>query len=68
MRQSEMLITTISDMIDIYGMTPEQATNIQRIIENRDNLLSQINNVVIYDVNGDIFTALYGRFPGRERG
>lgn len=23
MRQSEMLITTISDMIDIYGMTPE---------------------------------------------
>ena len=59
MRQSEMLITTISDMIDIYGMTPEQATNIQRIIENQDNLLSQINNVVIYDVNGDIFTALY---------
>ena len=42
-------------------MTPEQATNIQRIIENQDNLLSQINNVVIYDVNGDIFTALYGR-------
>lgn len=68
MRQSEMLITTISDMIDIYGMTPEQATNIQRIIENQDNLLSQINNVVIYDVNGDIFTALYGRFSGPRKG
>ena len=24
MRQSEMLITTISDMIDIYGMTPNR--------------------------------------------
>ncbi|MEO3293147.1 diguanylate cyclase, partial [Enterobacter cloacae] len=68
MRQSEMLITTISDMIDIYGMTPEQATNIQRIIENQDDLLSQINNVVIYDVNGDIFTALYGRFSGPRKG
>ncbi|WP_410173239.1 sensor domain-containing diguanylate cyclase [Enterobacter cloacae] len=68
MRQSEMLITTISDVIDIYGMTPKQATHIQRIIENQDNLLTQINNVVIYNVHGDIFTALYGNFSGPRKG
>ena len=36
MRQSEMLITTVSDMIEIYGMTPQQATNIQRMINFSD--------------------------------
>ena len=40
MRQSEMLITTVSDIIEIYGMTPQQATNIQHMIHNQDNLLT----------------------------
>lgn len=57
MRQSEMLITTVSDIIEIYGMTPQQATNIQHMIHNQDNLLTQINNVVVYNAQGNIFTA-----------
>ena len=68
MRQSEMLITTVSDMIEIYGMTPQQAVNIQRIITNQDDLLSQINNVVVYDAKGDIFTALHEGFSGSRKG
>ncbi len=68
MRQSEMLITTVSDMIEIYGMTPQQAVNIQRIITNQDDLLSQINNVVVYDAKGDLFTALHEGFSGSRKG
>lgn len=68
MRQSEMLITTVSDMIEIYGMTPQQAVNIQRIITNQDDLISQINNVVVYDAKGDIFTALHEGFSGSRIG
>ncbi len=68
MRQSEMLITTVSDMIEIYGMTPQQAVNIQRIITNQDDLLSQINNVVVYDAKGDLFTALHEGFSGSVKG
>ena len=68
MRQSEMLITTVSDIIEIYGMTPQQATNIQRMISNQDNLLTQINNVVVYDAQGDIFTALHETFAGPRKG
>lgn len=68
MRQSEMLITTVSDIIEIYGMTPQQATNIQRMINNQDNLLTQINNVVVYDAQGEIFTALHETFTGPRKG
>jgi hypothetical protein len=68
MRQSEMLITTVSDIIEIYGMTPQQATNIQHMIHNQDNLLTQINNVVVYDAQGDIFTALHESFTGPRKG
>lgn len=68
MRQSEMLITTVSDMIEIYGMTPQQAANIQRMISNQDNLLTQINNVVVYNAQGDIFTALHENFSGSHKG
>nr|WP_249428813.1 sensor domain-containing diguanylate cyclase [Enterobacter bugandensis] len=67
-RQSEMLITTVSDTIEIYGMTPQQAINIQRMISNQDNLLTQINNVVVYDAHGDIFTALHKNFAGPHNG
>ena len=68
MRQSEMLITTVSDIIEIYGMTPQQATNIQHMIHNQDNLLTQINNVVVYNAQGDIFTALHESFTGPRKG
>ena len=67
-RQSEMLITTVSDTLEIYGMTPQQAINIQRMISNQDNLLTQINNVVVYDAQGDIFTALHETFTGPRKG
>lgn len=66
MRQSEMLITTISDMTEIYGMIPQQAANIQRMMKNQDDLLSQINNVIIYDSRGDVVTALHEDFSGRR--
>jgi hypothetical protein len=49
-------------------MTPQQATNIQRMINNQDNLLTQINNVVVYDAQGDIFTALHETFTGPRKG
>lgn len=68
MRQSEMLITSVSDIIKIYGMTPQQAKNIQRMISNQDNLLIQINNVVVYDAQGNIFTALHESFSGPRKG
>ncbi|MGG7521548.1 sensor domain-containing diguanylate cyclase [bacterium BS0013] len=68
MRQSEMLITTVSDIIEIYGMNPQQATNIQRMISNQDNLLTQINNVVVYDARGELFTALHETFSGPRKG
>ncbi|GAB7446690.1 hypothetical protein OUHCRE12_11340 [Enterobacter kobei] len=67
-RQSEMLITTVSDTLEIYGMTPQQAINIQRMISNQDNLLTQINNVVVYDAQGDIFTALHETLAGPRKG
>ena len=67
MRQSEMLITTISDMIDIYGMTPEQATNIQRIIENRIIFLARL---IMWLFTMSMVTSsrhCTDVFPGREK-
>jgi len=49
-------------------MTPKQAINIKRMISNQDNLLTQINNVVVYDAQGDIFTALHETLAGPRKG
>lgn len=36
------------------------------MMKNQDDLLSQINNVIIYDSRGDVVTALYEDFSGRR--
>lgn len=52
-RQSEMLIKNISDITEIYGMDPAQLVNIKKILADQNLLLTQLNNIIIYDDKGN---------------
>ncbi|MBS1206576.1 MAG: diguanylate cyclase [Proteobacteria bacterium] len=64
-RQGEMLIDNLSDITEIYGEDKNNITNIKKILAGQNELLEQINNVVIYDVNGNKLIALHERLYGR---
>ncbi|SCC12889.1 sensor domain-containing diguanylate cyclase [Kosakonia oryziphila] len=64
-RQGEMFIDDLSDITEIYGEEKNNITNIRKILTSQNELLEQINNVVIYDVNGNKLIALHERIYGR---
>ncbi|WP_313625500.1 sensor domain-containing diguanylate cyclase [Kosakonia sp.] len=65
-RQSEMLIKNISDITEIYGMDPAQLVNIKKILADQNLLLTQLNNIIIYDDKGNKVIALQENFWGRS--
>nr|WP_090121708.1 sensor domain-containing diguanylate cyclase [Kosakonia arachidis] len=64
-RQGEMFIDNLSDITEIYGEDKNKLANIKKILAGQNEFLEQINNVVIYDVNGNKLIALHEKFNGR---
>ncbi|CAI8848132.1 GGDEF domain-containing protein [Kosakonia quasisacchari] len=63
-RQSEMLIKNVSDVTEMYGMNSEQLASIKKILADQKQLLTQLNNIIIYDEKGNKIIALQENFSG----
>lgn len=63
-RQSDMLINIISDVFENDEEIPGNVKRLKRILIEQDKSLDQLNNIVIYDNNGDRVLALRDKFIG----
>lgn len=66
-RQSEILINNISDTVEVYGMDVPQRENLKKIISGQEKFIGSLNNIVIYDTQGEKVVGLHDNAQGNNR-